>query len=63
MIEIILFIAAVMVWDSFKKKMRGPTIPTVSMKKFNIIRAKCGCSTEDGKIVRACAAHELLIKL
>lgn len=63
MIGIILFVVAVFVWDGLKKKMRGPKIPTVSMKPFNIIKAKCGCSTEDGLIIKPCAAHELLIKL
>ena len=63
MIEIIFFVLAVFAWDALKKALRGPSVPTVKMRYINVVRAKCGCSIQDGKIVKACTAHDLLTKL
>lgn len=62
MIGIFIFIAVVFVWDGIKKSLRGPKIPTISIRKIKIMKAKCGCLTQDHKIARTCAAHELMIK-
>lgn len=63
MIGIILFFIVVFIWDSIKKSLRVPEIPKVSMRARNFIKAKCGCLTEGGKILKPCEAHRLMVNL
>ena len=65
MLEIILFVIAVFAWDGFKKSLRSPKKPTVTMAPPNVILAECGCaiSPDGGRVKTACAAHAALLEM
>lgn len=63
MIEIILFVMACFAWQAIKNAVRGPKIPTVSLRKEKITKAKCGCTLVDDGVIKPCEAHELLLKI
>lgn len=60
MIQIVLFIASCLLWQSIKNAIRGPRKITVVMEKTQ--RAGCGCEVLNNKIVKSCAAHHLLME-
>lgn len=66
MIQIILFVAACLVWQKIKDALRGPRVPTVSIKASSkAIKARCGCSVVNGnegdRVVEPCAAHKVML--
>lgn len=68
--EIILFVAACLVWQAIKNAVRGPRKPVVRLGGDLTVRvgsvhavAACGCDTMDNKVVKACAAHRLMLGL
>lgn len=63
MISIIFFAIAVLLWDGIKKRLRGPRIPTVSLRSPKIEKAKCGCRIHDGHVIEKCAAHKVMVEL
>lgn len=63
MIQIILFVAACLVWQAIKNKLRGPRRPTVSLTGGGAhILAVCGCDVVDNRVARPCAAHKVMIE-
>ncbi len=61
MLLFIAFVVAVIVWDGFKKKMRGSRKPTVRMVEHVYTMAACGCRTSDSFVVKRCGAHDALV--
>ncbi len=62
MIEIILFVAACLVWQSIKDKLRGKRKPTVSLcSRETHVEAMCGCDTANKRVVRPCSAHRAML--
>lgn len=63
MIQIILFIAACLVWQSIKDKLRGKKRPTVSLiSSKDHVEAMCGCDTAGNRVVRPCEAHKAMLE-
>lgn len=64
MIHAILFIMACLALQALKDSFRRPEVPIVKLKQPKIIRAKCGCKTEEGeRVVEPCAAHRVMLGL
>lgn len=61
MISIILFIIVCIIWDAFKKLIRGPRTPNVTLKKVETSKASCGCLTFEHQVVDPCKAHRLIL--
>ena len=62
MIDIILFVAACLIWQSIKDKLRGKK-PTVSLNySRGHVEAMCGCDTANNKVVRPCSAHRSMLE-
>lgn len=61
--EIIFFVGACLVWQMIKNSLRGPKVPTVSMRKEVRVKARCGCEVIDDHVIKACSAHRILSEL
>jgi hypothetical protein len=63
MIQIILFVAACLIWQGIKNQLHGKKRPTVSLAGGEIHAvAMCGCDTVENKVVRPCSAHKAMLE-
>ncbi len=65
MFEIVAFCVVCLIWQEIKNSIRGPRVPTVSLRETPSVTAKCGCkiNQEKNHVVAACAAHKVLSEL
>jgi hypothetical protein len=63
MIQIILFVAACLVWQAIKNAVCGKKRPTVSLGVGGTRAvAMCGCNVVDNKVVAPCSAHKAMLE-